>query len=510
MWTAERAALDLALDRIGFLRVIVGVYRCLPCRRYFRAQPPFLRPDAVYTNRVVVAARDAVFRDGMAFSRVPDRLAREYRLRPSEATVRAWCRTHASGVELATDYAPWVAASFSGVLCVDEVYQGKLALLLAVDPRAPEGDRLVGYELVRDAVEQADIERFLERLRREGIEPDEVVTDGAAFYPGAIKSVWPRAAHQLCLFHETRSVLRTIAKVADEVRRALPKAPKTSQKTGALRHRTDPERPTSSDRDARIALVLRLGREGKTIRHIVRQTGHARNTVRSWLRGTVVPHQMRDAADAAITRLPRLTEAPFDLPPGWRDWAQVLDVRQALRASRYLALARATNLSDSERTTLDVVLNAPCAEPLRLAHGFAQSWYAIWRDEAGRRRTEEDARDRFRALRDDAQSRGVALLARVQAKMSDTRFEALCPFLREPTWEATSNGAERMARTFRHLQGPRFRLRSERSIDEILRARAVANKHTSERTGREPTFGRSARGRRPDTPSNPPPVDTIS
>ena len=52
-------------------------------------------------------------------------------------------------MDFATDYQPWVVESFSGILCVDEVYQGKLALLLAVDPAAPDGDRLVGYELVQ-------------------------------------------------------------------------------------------------------------------------------------------------------------------------------------------------------------------------------------------------------------------------------------------------------------------------------------------------------------------------
>ncbi|MGQ9675991.1 MAG: hypothetical protein ACUVX1_10020, partial [Chloroflexota bacterium] len=31
-------------------------------------------------------------------------------------------------------------------------------------------------------------------------------------------------------------------------------------------------------------------------------------------------------------------------------------------------------------------------------------------------------------------------------------------------WEATSNGAERVARLFRHLQAPHFALRSERSL----------------------------------------------
>jgi hypothetical protein len=34
------------------------------------------------------------------------------------------------------------------ILCVDEVYQGDLALLLAVDPAALDGDQLVGYTLL--------------------------------------------------------------------------------------------------------------------------------------------------------------------------------------------------------------------------------------------------------------------------------------------------------------------------------------------------------------------------
>src|SRR5437879_7754485 len=63
--------------------------------------------------------------------------------------VRLWCRAFAADVDFTTDYQPWVvAAHFSGILCVDEVYQGELALLLAVDPAAPDGDRLVGYTLL--------------------------------------------------------------------------------------------------------------------------------------------------------------------------------------------------------------------------------------------------------------------------------------------------------------------------------------------------------------------------
>jgi hypothetical protein len=81
--------------------------------------------------------------------------------------VRLWCRAYAAEVDFTTDYQPWVVANFSGILCVDEVYQGELALLLAVDPSAPDGDRLVGYTLLSNikAVDRDAIKAFLEQLR---------------------------------------------------------------------------------------------------------------------------------------------------------------------------------------------------------------------------------------------------------------------------------------------------------------------------------------------------------
>jgi uncharacterized protein (UPF0212 family) len=76
-WEATRIAIDAALEDVALLRVRVGVYRCHACGQHFRAQPPFLRPGASYTNRVVAAAVHAVFSDGMAARRVPARLARD-------------------------------------------------------------------------------------------------------------------------------------------------------------------------------------------------------------------------------------------------------------------------------------------------------------------------------------------------------------------------------------------------------------------------------------------------
>jgi len=148
VWDVTRVAIDIDLDQPVVLAVQVSVHHCCACAHEFRVQPPFLRPDAIYTRRVVQKAVEAVYCDGLAARSVPDRLARDFCVRPSEKMVRLRCKAFADRLNFVTDYQAWVIASFSGILCVDEVYQGQLALLLAVDPAAPDGDRLVGYALV--------------------------------------------------------------------------------------------------------------------------------------------------------------------------------------------------------------------------------------------------------------------------------------------------------------------------------------------------------------------------
>ena len=75
---ANRIAIDIDLDQAVLLQVTVSVHRCASCPRYFRVQPPFLRPDATYTNRVVAKAVASVYQDGMPFTRVAQRLARDF------------------------------------------------------------------------------------------------------------------------------------------------------------------------------------------------------------------------------------------------------------------------------------------------------------------------------------------------------------------------------------------------------------------------------------------------
>jgi len=170
-----------------------------------------------------------------------------------------------------------------------------------VDPAAPDGDRVIGYQLVRDGVDAVVVERFLARLAATGIQPDEVITDGSTLYPGVLATVWPQAAHQLCLFHETRRLTTAAQEVIRQVRRALPTPPPAATYGWGGPLRAQPPSDNQADpavqrwqarQDARragIAQVQALARQGLSLRAIARQRGLHRRTVRSWLRPALPP-----------------------------------------------------------------------------------------------------------------------------------------------------------------------------------------------------------------------------
>ena len=515
-------AIDIDLEQPVLLLITVSVHFCPTCHHFFRAQPPFLRPDASYTNRVVQKAVQSVFHDGMAFRRVADRLARDFWVQPSEGSIRRWCRIASQQIDLAVDYLPWVVQEFSGILCVDEVYQGDLALLLAVDPAAPAGDRLVGYQLVTGTVKQADIERLLTRLRAAGIQPDQVITDGSSLYPNLLKQIWPAAAHQLCLFHETRRVTDAVQQVVRAVRATLPKLPPAAPPPpsdqsvtrrndsillGRPRTRALPDDPTDPivqqwhTRQVALARakaqVHALSQRGVAIRAIARQTGRSRSTIDIWLQQPA-PHL--DASDVG-TLLSDVHPAiqPRQVPPppvGWASWEELQAVRATLANRRYLMLRRPDHLTATEQARIDQALASPVGSTLQVARSFLEDWYGFWTDEQGQRRTVLEAQARYQAWWTNSAYQQFAPLQQVIKAVDNARFEHLSHFLKHPTWEATNNGAERVGRRFRQLQGPHFNLRTARSIEQALAAQSYRHYETATQPARPPS-GRSGRGRKP-------------
>jgi Transposase len=512
VWDVTRVAIDLDVDQPVVLAVEVSVHQCAACARFFRAQPSFLRPGAVYAQRVVQKAVEALYHDGLAVRCVPERLARDFWVRPSEKMVRLWCRAFAEQLDFATDYQPWVIASFSGVLCVDEVYQGELALLLAVDPAVPAGDRLVGYTLLPKGVDTDALKAFLARLKDAGIEPADVITDDSTPYPAVLAEIWPTAAHQLCLFHATRRVVEAV-NVVKHVRRTLPTPPPAKGLALGGRLRQTPPRPDQHDpaaeryrwcqarRAVGVAQAHTLRPQIPSTRALARAVGVNQDTVRRWLQLTPPDPATIAELVAAVGLAPPLAPPPAS----WRDWAEVRCVREDLRRHRTLLLRRPDHLTADEQQALAALLASPVGPTLRVARGFLEAWFAIWRDEAGQRRSPAEAEQRYRAWHDDAAAATLAPLRKQQQHLDAEHFARLSVFLYHPAWEATNNAAERGGRAFRHGQHSHFRLRTLNTIDADLKVHACLHK---ERACSPPPLRlhHCQRGRA----SRPPPASTLA
>src|SRR5207302_1090359 len=104
---------------------------------------------------------------------------------------------------------------FSGIICIDELHLGEHTLLLATDPIA---DRIIGYRLVK-VNDQEHMRCFLRTLQYWGFEPKVVVTDGSNLYPAVLKEVWPKAKHQLCVFHVLQDITNKVLAAVKRLRR---------------------------------------------------------------------------------------------------------------------------------------------------------------------------------------------------------------------------------------------------------------------------------------------------
>jgi hypothetical protein len=324
------------------------------------------------------------------------------------------------------------------------------------------------------------IKAFLEQLRAAGVYPDEVITDDSPLYPSALAEIWPLAVHQLCLFHATRRVVRAVSDVVKQIRRSIPAPPPASVPSLHGRLRDTP--PAADQRDANadryrwrlarrtvgIAQAHVLRQRVSSVRAIARQLGVNRRTITKWL--NLPPPDANLLADvAAAAELPPAAKPP---PPPWDDWDQVRRVREDLRLYRTLFLHKNENLTLDERMTLAELLASPVGSELRVARGFVEGWFAIWKDDHGQRRTPADAEQRYVLWQGDAEAAKLTPLRRQQQHLDADHFARLSAFLHNRAWEATNNAAERGGRAFRHGQHPHFRLRLATTIDADLKIRA--------------------------------------
>jgi transposase-like protein len=210
--THRRDVRTIAYKEIVILRITYGEYesRC-ECCTSFRTHPQDVLPKAKYDNKVREAVLDGILEDQLNVEAVRRRMQRDFLLDLSTGFVYDCLHDAARQLDLA-EHRQQVLERFSGVLCVDELHLGRFTLLLATDPI---GDFPVAFALV-SANDKDHMERFLRNLQRHGLKPKVVVTDGSTLYPALLAVLWPKAEHQLCVFHVMQDLNKLIL---DGVRR---------------------------------------------------------------------------------------------------------------------------------------------------------------------------------------------------------------------------------------------------------------------------------------------------
>jgi Transposase len=215
--THQRLVRTLAYKQVVFLDVTYGEYRAhCSCGKTFRTTPPDVEPKALYDNNVRRAVLDRILEDGMSVERVIASMRRDFLLDLSDGLVYDCLDWQARRLSMA-DHHRWVRERFSGTLCVDELHLGKTTLLLATDPLQ---DLPVAFALV-DRDDQDHMRRFLKNLKTWGLMPEVVVTDGSSLYPELLAELWPRARHQLCVFHILQDLHKLVLDAVRRLRRGL-------------------------------------------------------------------------------------------------------------------------------------------------------------------------------------------------------------------------------------------------------------------------------------------------
>jgi hypothetical protein len=217
---------EVAYGRVAVRRVVYGEYAAgCGCSKTFRSTPPGVSPGARYSDDVRRLVFDRVVRDGMSVGRALASIRRDFRLGLSPGFAYDVLRRRAATLDLAARRRESLGR-FGGVLCVDELHLGSATLLLATDPTA---DAPVAFAVV-GRNDKAHMRRFLGNLKAWGFLPRVVVSDGSRLYPAVVAEVWPRASHQLCLFHAVRDLTGPILDAVRRLRRTIGRRGRTGRK----------------------------------------------------------------------------------------------------------------------------------------------------------------------------------------------------------------------------------------------------------------------------------------
>lgn len=217
--TYQREFFDIGLEETVLVVATVGLYQC-PCGNCFTAELLEVPEKGDYSYRVREKALESLVNDSMTIHQTRERLCRNFHVVVSIGTLHGWHMGSGLGIDM-RKYEQWAGEKFSGVVCIDEVYEESCCVLVATDPL---NDIPIAYVIGEksDRCTQDDVRKLLGKskaiLPRA---PEVVITDGSSLYERLIKETWPKAHHQLCYFHVVKDICAEVLKGVKDLREGV-------------------------------------------------------------------------------------------------------------------------------------------------------------------------------------------------------------------------------------------------------------------------------------------------
>lgn len=281
----RRVVEHLGVEQPTYLVLPVPKYACRATgcpRKYFTPPIADAAPHAHTSRHLQQVVARSYRRGKVALRDVEVQVREDFHTGTGKSSVLRWHRA-----TLAPDFPRPKRLPFSGVLCIDEVYDHvagrRVPTWTCVDP-------LAGIT-IRIPIERADatsLAAAMQQVKALGADPKVVVSDLWAAYPEALARVWPRAERQLCWFHIMQWVTRKLAELLQQVGDTWPEPERKALRRLRFRLLTCPETFEAQVRAGRVSARDQAALVGLWI----------------FLRGTVVEDalQLRDDLRAIVTR----------------------------------------------------------------------------------------------------------------------------------------------------------------------------------------------------------------
>jgi hypothetical protein len=306
----RRLVEHLGIDQPTYLVVTVPKYACRreACpRKYFTPPIAEAKPYA-QTSRALQQMVVRQYRRGVLPLRAVETAVREdFHVGTGKSSVLRWHL--ATGAD---DFPRPARLPFSGVLCIDEVYEHvagrRVPTFTCVDPLAN-----ITIRLPLGRATATHLAAAMRQVKALGAEPKVIVSDLWSAYPEALAQVWPQAERQLCWFHVMQWVTRQLAQLLQQVGATWPAPERKALRRLRFRLLSTPQTLEAqvqagriSERDQAALAGLWTFLRGTVVEEALQ--------LRDDLRTLLAKSHRRQDARARFARLRATWPAPFQPP----------------------------------------------------------------------------------------------------------------------------------------------------------------------------------------------------